>query len=82
MKTLTIEVLDDSKFQLVREFLQEIRFIRIETPSSASKGVKTMKTLPPSLLHPHKAKIFRWLSREDLHERENVRFRSLFEDAG
>lgn len=69
MKTMTIDVLDDSKFQLVLDFLQEIRFIRIETPPSASNRVKTMKTLPPSLLHTHKAKTFRRFSREELHER-------------
>jgi hypothetical protein len=69
MKTMTIDVLDDSKFQLVLDFLQEIRFIRIETPSSASKGIKTMKTLPPSILTPRRANTFRRFSREELHER-------------
>lgn len=69
MKTMTIDVLDDSKFQLVLEFLQEIRFIRIETPHSAPTSVKTMKKLPASLLRPHTAKSFRRFSREELHER-------------
>lgn len=69
MKTMTIDVLDDSKFQLVLDFLQEIRFIRIETPSSVSSGVKTMKKLPASLLRPHTANTFHRYSREELHER-------------
>jgi hypothetical protein len=56
MKTMTINVLDDSKFQLVLDFLQEIRFIRIQTSPSALNVIKTMKTLPPSILHPRKAK--------------------------
>ncbi len=69
MKTMTIDVLDDSKFQLVLDFLKEIRFIRIETPPSASSGVKTMKRLPSALLRPHTANTFRRFSREELHER-------------
>ncbi len=74
MKTLRIDVLDDSKFQLMLDFLQEIRFIRIESPSPASAhGLKTMQTLPPSLLQPHTAHTFRIFSREELHERKPVR---------
>lgn len=69
MKTLRIDVLDDAKFQLVLDFLQEVRFIRISPSETAPTHVKRMTVVPPSILHPRHAPNFTPLTREELHER-------------
>jgi len=58
MRTVTIDVLDESKTQLLLDVLNEFRFIRVAPPQAAASPVKIMQTLPPSILHPHTAQTF------------------------
>ena len=69
MRTVTIDVLDESKTQLLLDVLNEFRFIRVAPPQAAASPVKIVKTLPPSILHPRAVKTFTKFSREELHAR-------------
>lgn len=69
MQTVTVDILDDSKFTFFLDVLREFRFIRIAPSQAASTGVKTMQTLPPSISRPRTAKTFTKYSRDELHAR-------------
>lgn len=69
MQTVTIDVLDESKIQLVLDALREFRFIRVISPETQASQVKIMQTLPPSVLRPRAVKTFTKFSREELHAR-------------
>ena len=69
MQTVTIDVLDESKIQLVLDALREFRFIRVTSPQAQASQVKIMQTLPPSALRPRAVKTFTKFSREELHAR-------------
>jgi hypothetical protein len=69
MRTVTIDVLDESKTQLLLDVLHEFRFIRVAPPYAAASPEKIMKTLPPSVLRPRAVKTFTKFSREELHAR-------------
>ena len=69
MKTLTLDVVDETKFQLLLDVLHEFRFVQIAASGEDAERVKTMNTLPPSALHPYKVSAFAKFSREELHAR-------------
>lgn len=69
MKKVVLNVLDDSKFHLLIDFLEEIRFIQIESPRFKSNHFKKMNALPQSILHPRKVKTFTKFTRKELHAR-------------
>ncbi len=68
MKTVTLKISDDSKFNLLVSLLRELRFVSIEDENPTEK-VKTMRRLPQSVLHPAKAEHFNMFSRDELHAR-------------
>jgi hypothetical protein len=72
MKTIQLHIRDETKTDLVIQFLQEIRWLQVEQHETDMGQVKTMQHLPQSILHPRMAKSFRKLSREELHERRNL----------
>ncbi len=71
MKTVMLHINDDSKFQLLVNFLKEIQFIQIEEYVSPVSRIKKMTSLPKSVLHPVRVKDFRIYSRDELHDRKN-----------
>jgi len=71
MRTVTVHINDDSKFQLFVSFLKEIRFVRVEEVTSPVSKIKKMTGLPRSVLHPVRAERFRMYSRDELYDRKN-----------
>jgi hypothetical protein len=72
MKTIQLHIRDETKTDLVIQFLQEIRWLHVEQPEPEENHVKTMHHLPESVLSPRRARNFRILTRDELHERENL----------
>ncbi|VFM95414.1 MAG: hypothetical protein BECKG1743D_GA0114223_100768 [Candidatus Kentron sp. G] len=71
MKTVVLTVNDDSKFHLLANFLQEVRFIEMEAEIACDGEIKKIGKLPRSVLHPVKAENFGTFSRDDLHDRQS-----------
>lgn len=72
MKTIQLHIRDETKTDLVIQFLQEIRWLQVERPETDVNRIKTMRRLPQSILDPHRAKNFHKFTRDELHERENL----------
>lgn len=66
MKTIVLNVIDDSKFNLLINFLQEFKFVWVvdEKPS-----IKKMEQIPNSILNPISVNNFKMFSRDELHDR-------------
>jgi len=73
MKTVTLTVCDESKFNLLISFLKEISFVRIKEAVHPSPvdTVKKMNRLPEAILHPATVKNLKTFSREELHDRKS-----------
>lgn len=69
MKKVMLDILDDSKVDIVIQFLQEMSCLHIEDQDFDFRKVKKMSKIPQSALHPLTSKTFRLFSREELHER-------------
>ena len=69
MTTLALNILDESKADVIINFLREINFIEIADIQSNTSHIKKMRTIPKSVLSPVEAKHFVKFSREELHER-------------
>ena len=74
MQTVTIDVLDESKIQLVLDVLREFRFIRVTSPQTAFSAMKT--TSRPYSAPEQELDALSWnmgrrlyASREQLYER-------------
>jgi hypothetical protein len=68
MKQLILNIKDDSKLDIVINFLKEINFIEIEREQTDC-AVKKWDEIPDLMLNPIYADNFKMYSREDLYDR-------------
>nr|VFJ54737.1 MAG: hypothetical protein BECKDK2373B_GA0170837_104818 [Candidatus Kentron sp. DK] len=69
MKTLVLNVFDDSKLHLLIGLLRELRFVEIQDQASLPVKTKKFGKLPASVRHSVTAESFRMFSRDELHDR-------------
>jgi len=69
MKTLVLNVHDDSKLHLLAGLVRELQFVEIQDQASLPAKTKKFGKLPASVRHPVTAENFRMFSRDELHDR-------------
>ncbi len=72
MRRVVLDIVDESKSELLINFLREVNFVKIEEDQSPLPRIKKMQKLPQSMLSPTRVQHVTVFTREELHERTGV----------
>ncbi|MBF0228779.1 MAG: hypothetical protein HQK63_04195 [Desulfamplus sp.] len=72
MKSITININDDTKLDILLNLLREINFVDINEDLSAVSKNKKMGKIPLPILNPVNADNFKIFRRDELYDRENI----------